>query len=63
MHTYIDTQGFPPGIVAPLSRADLVWLMSVFNVYRRRDLDDNFGEEDDNTENDVDDEWGLFPMI
>ena len=63
MHTYTNSRGFPLGRVAPLNRENILQLTSISDADNRRDLDDNFGKEDDNTENDVDDEWGLFPMI
>ena len=63
MHTYTNTRGLPTGRVALLSRADLVRLMSICDTNERRDLDDDFGEEDDDSDSDVDEEGGLFTMI
>ena len=63
MHTYNDAQGLPPGRVAPLSSADLVRLMIIYNSDERRYLDDDCGKEDDNYDSGVDDEGGLFPII
>ena len=63
MHTYTNARGLPLGRVAPLIRADLVRLTSISDSDEIRDLDDNFGEEDDDYDSDVDDEGGLFPII
>ena len=63
MHTYTDARGFPPGRVYPLSRAYLVRLTSISNADERRELDEHFGEEDNDSDSDVDDEGGLFPII
>ena len=63
MHTYTDARGLLPGRFTPLSRLDLVWLKIISNSNERRNLDDNFGEEDDDSDSDVDEEGGLFTMI
>ena len=63
MHTYTEAQGLPPSRVAPLSRADLVRLTDIYDAYKRRDLYDGFGKEDDDYDYYVDNEGGLFPMI
>ena len=63
MHTYTDARDFPPVRFAPLSRADMVRLTSISDSDEIRDLDDNFGEEDDDSDSDVDEEGGLFTMI
>ena len=47
MHTYTDAQGLPPNRVAPLGRADMVRLTDISDAYKRRDLYDGFGKEDD----------------
>ena len=63
MHTYTSSWGLPPGIVTLLSGEDLVRLTSISDADKRRVLDDNFGEEDNDSDSDVDGEGGLFPMI
>ena len=46
-----------------MSRAYPVRLTSIFDADERRDLDDDFGEEDNDFDSDVDDKRGLIPMI
>ena len=63
MHIYTNAWGLPPGRVAPLSRADLVRLTSISDDDKRKDLDNDFGEEDNNSDSDIDDEGGSFLII
>ena len=63
MHTYTNAWGLPPVRVAYLRRADLVWLTSISDAKKRRDPDNNFGKENNDSDSDVDDKGGLFPMI
>ena len=60
---YTNAQVLPPGRVAPLSRVGLVHLRIISDADEGRDLDDDFGKEDDYSESDVDDEGVLFPMV
>ena len=55
MHIYTNAWDLPPGIVARLSRADLVRLTSISDDDKRKDLDNDFGEEDNNSDSDIDD--------
>ena len=63
MHTYTNARGLPLGRVAPLIRADLVRLTSIYDSDKRRSFDDDFGEEEKNSDSDVDDKGGIFPTI
>ena len=46
-----------------MRRAYLVRLISIYDADDRRELDDKFGEEDNDSDSDNDDERGLFTMI
>ena len=46
-----------------MSRADLVRLTSISDDDKRKDLDNDFGEEDNNSDSDIDDEGGSFLII
>ena len=63
MHTHTNAQGLTLVRVAPLNRAYLVRFTSISDADKRRSFDDDFGEEEKNSDSDVDDKGGIFPTI